>query len=338
MGKGSTLNQKVKSLHLAAPNSTDMFSISVAKQNPDDSTPTGDFPSNREALEKCIRYHREFEDRTQLRRVSKRGQLDLVRYLVEYKNVDIEPELCVSLCMAASDGHLRVVKYFVERGARVDCENNWALRHASLHGHVDVVKYLVERGADIHVENDWCILFGCELGRFSVVEYFISKGVAIQGRMDIFSSAIRCGCLELVRLLVENGVLNGTESGGMREAMTEAVSNGHVHIVKYFEQLGHQVGVKDVTLWEWRLFNMFSGCNAILYALRRHNRKDIVFARSLLVEDVWKRWDTRMLMVVNLVKGTIRYGDHKSHLGCEDWGASEYYDPNLGMLICSYVD
>ena len=48
---------------------------------------------------------------------------------------------------ASRKGHLDIVRYLVEQGADVTAENNEAVHWASLNGHTEVVQYLVEKGA-----------------------------------------------------------------------------------------------------------------------------------------------------------------------------------------------
>ncbi len=100
--------------------------------------------------------HRHNDDA--LRYSSRRGHLDIVRYLVELKpdGSNIHRHNDEALRASSRNGHLDVVKYLVELkpdGANIHAMNDAALRFASRHGHLEVVKYLVELkpdGANIH--------------------------------------------------------------------------------------------------------------------------------------------------------------------------------------------
>jgi len=59
------------------------------------------------------------------------------------------------------------------------------LHIAASKGHLDIVKYLVENGADINVKNSGQqtpLHYSCFEGHLSVVEYLISKGIEVNSR------------------------------------------------------------------------------------------------------------------------------------------------------------
>ncbi len=59
-----------------------------------------------------------------------------------------------SLCLAARNGNMNIVKSSSRKNASLHAENDLALRYAAHYGHLDIVKYLVENKADIHAKND----------------------------------------------------------------------------------------------------------------------------------------------------------------------------------------
>ncbi len=112
-----------------------------------------------------------FSDSTPLIEASMKGYLDVVKYLVEEKHVDIHVWNDEALFRAAASGHLDVVKYLVENGAVVDAAGS-PLNQAVVDGHLDVVKYLVEHGANIskltlRLAGDW--------GHLDILEYLKSQ-------------------------------------------------------------------------------------------------------------------------------------------------------------------
>ena len=85
------------------------------------------------------------------------GHVDMVKYLVEIgaKVNTVDKWVKTALGIAASAGHVDMVKYLVENGAEmnaVDENGQTALRMAASAGHVDIMKYFVENGADVNAK------------------------------------------------------------------------------------------------------------------------------------------------------------------------------------------
>ncbi|MFP3021457.1 MAG: ankyrin repeat domain-containing protein, partial [Wolbachia sp.] len=61
-----------------------------------------------------------------------------------------------SLHLAAEQGNLNAVKYFVEKGGDISAQDEMGytpLHLAAKQGNLDIIKYLVEKGADINVKS-----------------------------------------------------------------------------------------------------------------------------------------------------------------------------------------
>ena len=59
---------------------------------------------------------------------------------------------------ASYEGHLKVIKYFIENGkvnVNAKDDDGWtALMRASWRGYSEIVKYLVKNGSDINIKNN----------------------------------------------------------------------------------------------------------------------------------------------------------------------------------------
>ena len=58
---------------------------------------------------------------------------------------------------AARYGHIDIVKYLVEKGAKINLQDNngyTALILAAYWGEIDKVRYLVKQGADINIQDE----------------------------------------------------------------------------------------------------------------------------------------------------------------------------------------
>jgi ankyrin repeat protein len=88
--------------------------------------------------------------------------------LIEKAGVDISdtsaPRGWTPLNAAASNGHLDVVKYLLEKGADTSCKvGRTPLARAAASGHLEVAKVLLQHGADINAVEDEDITALCEV-------------------------------------------------------------------------------------------------------------------------------------------------------------------------------
>lgn len=120
-----------------------------------------------------------------------------------------------SLHLAAEQGNLDTVKYFVEKGGDISAQDEMGytpLHLAAKQGNLDIVKYLVEKGADVDVDvyqGGW-------------------------GYSTALHLAAQNGHLDTVKYLIEKGANpKATDSEG-KTPLQRANENGHLGIVEYF--------------------------------------------------------------------------------------------------------
>lgn len=93
---------------------------------------------------------------TPLMMASYNGLLDIVKYLVEQRSVEINHPGWCALHYAATNGHEPIVRFLLDKGAYVDPESpngTTALMMAARGGHINIVKLLLDRGADLSIHN-----------------------------------------------------------------------------------------------------------------------------------------------------------------------------------------
>lgn len=112
---------------------------------------------------------------------AKNNRLEVVKYLMD---IVVEPDLERALAATVIAGHLRMLKYFVSRGADVDHGEGFCIRHAVRWGHFELVKYLVSLGADITIRSNWAVQVAGYMGWFNIVEYLIERGADITDEYD----------------------------------------------------------------------------------------------------------------------------------------------------------
>ncbi|WP_242246107.1 ankyrin repeat domain-containing protein [Bacillus cereus group sp. BfR-BA-01523] len=124
---------------------------------------------------------------TWLHVATKRGQLDMVEYLIN-KGIDINARGgtfdASALNLAAGAGYLNIVKYLIEANAELDV--SLAKRNpvfgAIYGGHKEVVEFLVEKGLDISIrytgesiKNMNAYEYAREFGQTEIAEYLKAK-------------------------------------------------------------------------------------------------------------------------------------------------------------------
>ena len=151
-------------------------------------------------------------------RASRAGCLDIVRYIIETGDVDLNRPYVsggqTPLQYAIEHDHMEIFKLLLENGADANRETTlfstpliWAVRSGDLRK----VELLLEYGADVNkVSNDITALHvATAIGTPSIIRFLLSKGADV----NIDSS---CGCrpihvaawcdrLEAAKILLENG-------------------------------------------------------------------------------------------------------------------------------------
>lgn len=100
-----------------------------------------------------VNFESERQGWTALMDASEKGHLNIVKYLVEEHNADMNAQSSTGmtpLMYAAKNGHVEVIRYFNSLGVDVDQTDNsggTALMLASKYGHCNAVKCLVEQCA-----------------------------------------------------------------------------------------------------------------------------------------------------------------------------------------------
>ncbi|WP_420869220.1 ankyrin repeat domain-containing protein [Cupriavidus gilardii] len=93
---------------------------------------------------------------TALMMAALQGQLDMVKLMVEQRQVEINKTGWTPLHYAATNGHLEIVRYLLEESAYVDAESpngTTPLMMATRGGHIETVKLLLDEGADLRIRN-----------------------------------------------------------------------------------------------------------------------------------------------------------------------------------------
>ena len=127
-----------------------------------------------------------------------RGHLQNVRQLYRY---GARREDC--FIIAAREGHMHLLQFFLNAGFNVHAKNELALRVAARGGHLQVVEFLLRHGANLHAEGELAF-----------------RWAAMNGHLHVVQHLHQCGAQNI----------------GL--ALRWAAANGHLHIIVYLHQFG----------------------------------------------------------------------------------------------------
>ena len=119
--------------------------------------------------------------------------LDLICRTGDYKKLLILMELnpilnldnCNLLTIASKFGHIKIVKYFLDKGMNIHGNEDKALRFTCRHNHIKMVKFLIKNGANIHAKNNYALSVSLFNNLYKIFEYLLKKGADIHYNDDI---------------------------------------------------------------------------------------------------------------------------------------------------------
>lgn len=183
-----------------------------------------------------------------LLRAVKADDLQLVRKILQSDSVhpdcsyfeDGEPR--TALVAAARKGNLDMVKLLIEADAKVEFHakgDETPLMAAAQYGHLNVVQYLVAQKADVNrkVSGDGtALLVAARSGHLSVVRYLLEQDADINAEVSgdgtALINAARNGQYEVAKLLLEHGADPFQVSPGDEYAMYHARMNGDKKMIQ----------------------------------------------------------------------------------------------------------
>lgn len=165
---------------------------------------------------------------TLLHEVARRGNLDMVKFLVEEAhaetNVLADGWLGTPLHSAATHGHIEVAEYLIKKGLDINILTNGytPLHSAVLHNQLDTVKYLMEAGADLHIkgqgQGNKCtpLALAKKIGSTEIVKYMDSEisnllhnNTTSHGRTDVtIKHSLDHGRLDVIMNSIKDAVYN----------------------------------------------------------------------------------------------------------------------------------
>ncbi len=161
------------------------------------------------------------------------------------------------LFWAASRGDLDVMKYLVEKGAKLDLKDSHGYsvtQFTAAGGQTDtkIYDFLIENGADLKNEKDHdgrnvLLVAAPRSKNLDLIDYFVGKGLSLESTdahgNGIFNITAQGGNIEILKALVARGVSTKKNSNTNENAILFASRGGRgssngMEIFKYLEGLG----------------------------------------------------------------------------------------------------
>lgn len=163
---------------------------------------------------------------------------------------------------AASRGNLELMKYLVEKGARTDLKDSHGytltlFSAASGQNNTKIYDFLIENGTDIINEKDHdgrnvLLVAAARVKNMDLIDYFTSKGLSLQSTdmhgNGIFNIAAQGGNIEVLEALVAKGVSTEKNSKTNENAILFASRGGRgssnsLEVFEYLETLGLRANI-----------------------------------------------------------------------------------------------
>jgi hypothetical protein len=135
--------------------------------------------------------------------------------------------------MANKGGHLNLVKWMIEKGAKWQ----WAFFDASFYGHMHIVQYLYTeniKNIDCKTERTMFLnnglIKGCTGGHMKIVKWMIEKGA--NDLNWALEKACCKGNIEIVKYLLEKGANN------INKGLHRSCGEGHMDLITMFVEKG----------------------------------------------------------------------------------------------------
>ncbi|KAK3775055.1 hypothetical protein RRG08_048265 [Elysia crispata] len=205
---------------------------------------------------------------------SEEGNVDGLRELSEMAaNIDLNTankhgETAVH--MAASGGHVEVLKFLVARGVDIsirDKQGDSAVYWAARQGHTEIIRCLVDAGVPVNTQNksgETALHVAARYGHTVTVEYLCSIDANINLFDNLGETPLHCaswhGYVQIVRILCENGAMLSLQNKEKETALHCAAVRGNLDCVRILLEHGAPINNTDKR-----------GSTALHLACQRHN-------------------------------------------------------------------
>ncbi|XP_066023841.1 ankyrin-2-like isoform X3 [Pocillopora verrucosa] len=184
------------------------------------------------------------------------------------------------LMVAAAHGKLHAVKWFLEKGATVACENKggWKMLHfAALSGDTDIISLIHTHLPNIESktgEGYTPLMVAAFTGKLHAVKWFLEKGATVacedKRGWNMLHLAAESGDTDIISLIHTHLPNIESKTGEGYTPLMVAAFIGKLHAVKWFLEKGATVACEDKGGWNVLHFAAESGDTDIISLLHTH--------------------------------------------------------------------
>ena len=140
----------------------------------------------------------EFKTASAIISAATNGHLRMVKYLFDVKNTEANKD---ALAFAAAGGHLEIVNFLLDQNVDPSERQNFGIKNAALNGHLEIVKRLLEV-VDPYLDNNYLIKYAAWRRDQRIVAYFLDNYVYTEDVFeDLMDIANTVGDQEFLKFL-----------------------------------------------------------------------------------------------------------------------------------------
>jgi|GEM_PF-1730184 len=194
-----------------------------------------------------------------LQLAAQRGQLNIVKYMLEELNADINSstnEGETALIFAATKNHLKVAEYLLDKGANIDkakSDGKTAITVATVNGNAEMVNLLMNKGATLNFSDKFNetgaygspLMHASALGYLNIVADLLKGGSNINFKndngQDALQLAINFNQFNVAEFLIKKGANPNSKNRKGFTVLMLAASKGNLKIVQMLSESGANV-------------------------------------------------------------------------------------------------
>lgn len=196
--------------------------------------------------------------------------LTCLKYIKNYLGKDIHDKVFL---YAIRRQNFEMIDYLIDCvGKSIRLFNDKLLRTVAYKGNLKMMIYYINKGANVRCLGNCILHNSIELGYFDVVEYLVST-MKIDPNIGLRTAA-KMGNMKILKFLISSGADYRANNYGALHNARKSLNN---EMILYLVELGSRIWYNDGELLYWsiktknlRIFDLFVKENTTKYSLYRH--------------------------------------------------------------------